>query len=51
MDQLAMEASELDTAGITIAQTDRLKSTINEPNNDKVNGEYSGKFFLIYLYK
>ncbi|XP_014295545.1 zinc finger CCCH domain-containing protein 15 homolog [Microplitis demolitor] len=41
MDQLAMEASELDTAGITIAQTDRLKSTINEPNNDKVNGEYS----------
>ncbi|KAH0554354.1 zinc finger CCCH domain-containing protein 15 homolog [Cotesia glomerata] len=41
MDQLALEASELDTAGITIAQADRLKSTVTESKSDQVNGESS----------
>ncbi|CAG5096405.1 Similar to CG8635: Zinc finger CCCH domain-containing protein 15 homolog (Drosophila melanogaster) [Cotesia congregata] len=41
MDQLALEVSELDTAGITIAQSDRLKSTVTESKSDQVNGESS----------
>lgn len=45
MDRLAMEASELDSDGITIASEDRLKKPV-----DKTNGETEGKYFKsIYL--
>ena len=43
LDRLTFEASEIDTAGITIAKEDRLKSN----NVSETNHKESGKIFII----
>lgn len=40
MDRLAFEASEIDTNGITVARTDRLKNNTSE-DKENSTGTYS----------
>lgn len=45
MDRLAMEASEIDSTGITVAVEDRLKDN----NVPVMNGESSCKYIIIMI--